>query len=326
MATPFHVDLNAQAQALLAFDRAPSTLGLYPLVRNHRGRIILTGVGTSHVAALPSWRRLVSRGRATWWIEAGRLLETPELVSPDSLLIITSRSGRCDEAVALVEKFDQINRPRAIIAITDDAAGPLAENADCEILLRSPPKERSRGFLNTLAAHDYVASMILSEDSDDVPATACVVTATTCPSMLSQVAAASAANCESRLAYIGFRDHAATALYASRLTTEVTTISAEAYVGGQFCHGPVCRADPSLTALLFGGRDHHANAASRRLAADLMAAGSTVVMVGDASIDGAVGIRSPCAHTSAQVAHGVVVAEHFVSRLTRSVLRRGSMR
>jgi fructoselysine-6-P-deglycase FrlB-like protein len=326
MASPFQVDLNAQAQALLALDRAPSTLGLYPLVRNQRGRIILTGVGTAHFAALPSWRRLVSRGRATWWIEAGRLLDTPELVSPDSLLIVTSRSGRCEEAVALVEKFDHINRPKAIIAITDDAAGPLAENADCEILLRSPPEDRSEGFLNTLAAHDYVASMILSEDNDDVPATAGVVTATTCPSLLSQVAAASSANCESRLAYIGFREHAATALYASRLTTEVTTIAAEAYVGGQFCQGTVRRADASLTALLFGGRDHHANAASRRLAADLVAAGSTVVVVGDASVDGAVGIRTPSAHISAQVAHGVVVAEHFISRLARPVLRHGSTR
>ena len=179
MTSPFHVDLNAQAQALLALDRAPSTLGLYPLVRNHRGRIILTGAGTSHFAALPSWRRLVSRGRATWWIEAGRLLDTPELVSPDSLLIVTSRSGRCAEAVALVQKFDQTNRPKAIIAITNDAASPLAESADCEILLRSPPEERSSGFLNTLAAHDYVATMILSEDNDEIPATAGVVTATT---------------------------------------------------------------------------------------------------------------------------------------------------
>src|SRR6202020_257568 len=174
-----------------------------------------TGMGGSHYAGLPSWRRLVSRGRATWWLDAGRLLESPDLVTPDSLRVVTSRSGKCGEALALVEKFDDASRPAVIVAITDNLVIPLAEAVDCEILLRSQSSGSAKGFLNTLAAHDYLTSMILSEDNDDVGSTAGGVSGIRYPRCLDDVAHKVATNPQMRLAYIGFREYAAAALYAS---------------------------------------------------------------------------------------------------------------
>lgn len=46
-----HVDAGAQARSLLEIDQAPISLGLYPLIRDHHRRIILTGMGASHFAA-----------------------------------------------------------------------------------------------------------------------------------------------------------------------------------------------------------------------------------------------------------------------------------
>jgi fructoselysine-6-P-deglycase FrlB-like protein len=315
MTEPFRVDVESQAQALLDFERAPISLGLYPLVRDRHDRIVLTGMSGSHFAALPSWRRLVSRGKAAWWIDTGSLLGSPELITPDSLLIATSRSGRREEAVVLMQKFDETTRPAAIVAITDDLASPLVECADCEILLRSRSAGGLKGFLNTLAAHDYLASLILSEDSADLSSTAHIVAATTYQSVLGEVAAGVVANPESKLAYIGFREYAATSLYAGLLTTQTTGIAAKGYVGAQFRQGPLQRADTNLTAVLFSGHAPLANVATGRLARDLVAAGSTVVVVGDADAPGAIDIPSPATHISAQVAHGVVIAEHFVSAL-----------
>jgi D-arabinose 5-phosphate isomerase GutQ len=166
------VNLEAQAHALRDFGQAPVSLGLYPVLHARHDRIILTGMGASHVAAFPSWRRLVSRGKAAWWIDAASLLENPQLVTSDSLVIATSRSGMCAGVAALVERFDEINRPAAVVAITDNLASPLAEAADCELLLRSQSSGNARGFLNALAAHDYVAAMILNEDNDDPSSTA----------------------------------------------------------------------------------------------------------------------------------------------------------
>ena len=315
MTARFDVDVDAHAQGLLAFDEAPVSLGLYPLVRARHDRIILTGTGESHFAALPSWRRLVSRGRAAWWVEAGQLVDSPELITPDSLLIVTSWSRMCGELAAFLEKFNEASRPAAVVAITDEFSSPLAEAADCEILLRSHSLGRGKGFLNALAAHDYLASMVLSEDSDDVGLTARVVASTRNPTPLDRVAHDVAANPQMSMAYIGFREHAAEALHASLLTTKETGISAEGYIGGQFRHGPLRRADENLTAMIFSGRDPIANASACRLAAELVAAGSTVITVAGVGVAGAINIPSPAVHLSGQVAHGVVVAEHFVAAL-----------
>jgi len=313
--TPLRVDVDAQAQALLDLDRAPVSLGLYPLVHTPHDRIILTGVGASHAVALPSWHRFVSRGRAAWWIDAGSLLEQTELVTSDSVLIVTSRSGTSAEIIALAERHGQIPWPAALVAVTDNPASPLALAADCDVLIRSRSSGSPKGFLNALTAHDYVASMILGEDNDDVSITARAVAATTSPTAFSDVTARIAANPDSRLIYIGFREHAATALYAALLTYESTGFAAEAYVGRQYRHSPHQPADINLTAVLFGGCNAGDDAVLQRLANNLVAAGATVIVVGTADVTGSTCIRTPVSHLSAQLAHGVVLAEHFVSSL-----------
>ena len=309
-----HVDAGAQARSLLEFDQAPISLGLYPLVRDHHRRIILTGTGASHIAALPSWRRLVAAGKAAWWIDTENLLENPQLVTSDSLLVATSRSGSGRHVRALTDGLGRTMRPAAMIAITDDPASPLAAVADCEVLLRSGASSSPKGFLNALIVHDYVASMILNEDNDDVSSTARIVATTTLPAELREVAAGVAAQQESRLAYVGCSEHAATALYAALLTNEATEIAAEGHIAGQHRRDLVRRANAQLTAVLFGSHSGP-NAALRALAGDLIAAGSNVVVVGGADVPGSTYIPSHTGHVGAEVARNVVVVEHFVSAL-----------
>jgi fructoselysine-6-P-deglycase FrlB-like protein len=311
----FHVDAVAQAQSLLDFDRAPISLGLYPLVRDHPHRIVLTGMGASHVAALPSWRRLVAGGKAAWWIDTENLLENPQIVTSDSLLIATSRSGAGGQVRALTDRLSETMRPAAMVAITDDLASPLAKVADCEILLRSGASGSPTGFLNALIAHDYVASMILNEDNDDVSPLARTVATTALPTELREVAADIKDHQESRLAYVGCGEHAAAVLYAALLTNEMTTIPAEAYIARQHRHELLQRADAQLTALLFGSRSGP-NVVLRALARDLMAAGSNVIVIGGADVSGSTYIPSLTEHVGAEVARKVVVIEHFVSALT----------
>jgi fructoselysine-6-P-deglycase FrlB-like protein len=298
---------------LLEFDQAPISLGLYPLVRDHRRRIILTGMGASHIAALPSWRRLVAAGKSAWWIDTESLLADPQLVTPDSLLIATSRSGSGRRVRALTDGLGRTMRPAATIAITDDPASPLAAVADCEVLLRSGASSSPKGFLNALVAHDYVASMILNEDNDDVSGAASAVATTTLPVQLRDVAAGVAARRESRLAYVGCNEHAAIGLYAALLTNEATEIAAEGHIAGQHGRELVRLANEQLTAVLFRSRSG-SNATLCALAADLMAAGSHVVVVGDDDL-GSTHITSGTGHVGAEVARNVMVVEHFVSAL-----------
>jgi hypothetical protein len=251
-------------------------------------------------------------------------LESPEIVTRDSLVIATSRSGTSTEVLRLVNKFDEITRPAAFVAVTDDLASPLVAAADCEVLLRSESSGSPTGFLNALAVHDYIASMILSEDNDDITSTAVVVAGTTLPPALNDVAAGIAADPGSRLAYIGFGEHAATSFYAAFLTNAAIGIAAEAYIGEQIDSDSTQSADADLTALIFSGRDIVNSALSQRLASELVAAGSTVVLIGDNEVPGALNIGSPASHVNGQVAHGVVIGEHFVSRLAVEMGSRNS--
>jgi fructoselysine-6-P-deglycase FrlB-like protein len=206
-------------------------------------------------------------------------------------------------------------RPAAIIALTDDLASPLAGVADSEILLRSQSSGSAGGFLNILAAHDYVTSMILGQDNDDVMATARAVAATRIPGHLIQAAASLAEDPNSRLIYIGFSEHAAAALYAAFLTRETTTVTAEGYPSDDF-DPHAARADfNGSTAVVFIGSDPVDNARAAELAADLVAAGADVVVVGSGAVEKTTCIRSPIGHVSAQMAHSVVIAEYFVSLL-----------
>src|SRR6202044_331878 len=276
---------------------------------------ILTGAGASHFAALPSWRRLASGGRNVCWIDARQLIANPELITPNSLLVATSRSGKSDDVVALVTSLSEKRRPAAIIALTDDPASPLARVADSEILLRSQSSGSPRGFLNILAAYDYITSMILGQDNDDVMATARVVAATKIPGHLTQAAASLAEDPNSRLVYIGFSEHAAAALYAALLTQELTTVTAEGYPGDDFDPHAAPAGFNGSPAGRFSSRAPADNERAVELAADLDAAGAEVVLIGSRAVRKATCIQSPTGHVSAQMAHSVVIAEYFVSLL-----------
>ncbi|MCV7089475.1 SIS domain-containing protein [Mycobacterium interjectum] len=301
---------------MLEFDQAPISLGFYPLVRDHQRHVILTGTGASHFAALPSWRRLVAAGKAASWVDTENLLENPQLVTSDSLLVVTSRSGSGGQVRALADGLRTM-RPAAVLAITDDPASPLAAVADCEVLLRSRTSGSPKGFLNALIVHDYVASMILNEDNDDVSSTAPIVATTTLPEKLREVATRVVAQEDSRLAYVGHGEHAAVALYAALLTNEATEIAAEGLVVGERRSDLVRRANAKLTAVFFGShRGPHAAVGS--LAGDLLAAGSNVVVGGGADVPGSTYIRCHTGRVGAEVARNVVVVEHFVSGLAKT--------
>jgi glutamine---fructose-6-phosphate transaminase (isomerizing) len=101
--TPFERDIREQPDALrrLAEAEPPDLAGVTGVPWD---RIVLTGMGSSHFAGLPTWRRLTALGHAAWTIDTGRLLDSPELVTPGTLLVVTSQSGASGEVVELLAR------------------------------------------------------------------------------------------------------------------------------------------------------------------------------------------------------------------------------
>ena len=174
-------------------------------------------------------------------------------------------------------------------------ASPLATAADLVIALHSGDEATvsTKSYLNSLAAHDLLAATLTGTVPDDVRAVAKVAGEFTGAGELEPLAAGLIAADHPRLAYIGFGDYAATALYAGLITKEGAKVAAEGYIGGQFRHGPLELAGPGLVAVLFGSDDPDANASLQRLGADLAQAGLDRHRRGRA---GSAGGRAPVAH------------------------------
>jgi len=312
MSTPFERDVDDQAEALRAFTQSALSPAVTRLLHGRYERIVLTGMGSSHFAALPGWRRLADAGHPTWWVDSGQLLDAPGLITPSTLLVTTSQSGASAEVVAMAERQGLIARAAAVIAVTNDPDSRLARRADGLIGLHSGAEATvsTKSYLNSLAAHDRITSVINGTPADDTGETVKVIEEFSRPAVLHDLAADFAATPDARLVYIGFGDQAASALYAGLITKEAAKVPAEGYIGGQFRHGPLELAGPGLTAVLFGG-DGHARGSVRQLGADLLASGSTVLAVGDPGLPGAIHVGAPGGSMPARLAHDALIAQHL---------------
>jgi fructoselysine-6-P-deglycase FrlB-like protein len=309
-ATPFQRDIDGQADALRAFAASTPAPELAELLHRRYRRIVLTGMGSSHFAAVPTWRRLVAADRQAWWVDTGQLLDTPGLVTPETLLVVTSQSGASGEVVALLDR--SAGGARAVIGVTNEPSSPLGKAADATLRLHSGTEATvsTKSYLNTLAAHDRLAALLLDQPAQDVDSAAAAIDGSTPPAGLAEVAAGFASAPDARLVFVGYADHAATALYAGLITKEAAKVPADGYIGGQFRHGPLELAGPGLTAVLFGDRTD-ADGALTRLATDLLATGSTVLSVGDLGLPDVHLVGAPVGGWLARLAHGAVVAQHL---------------
>jgi glucosamine--fructose-6-phosphate aminotransferase (isomerizing) len=321
--SPFELDMDGQPDALRAFAGAARSAGLDAVLGRSYDRMVLTGMGSSHFAALPSWRRLIDADYRAWWIDTGQLLDSTRLITPATLLVITSQSGASAEITELLSQDSGQPRPGAVLGITNQAGSPLASHCDAIIELRSGAEATvsTKSYLNSLAAHQLLLHAITGDAF-----TAAAVTGTA--ELISELDGVSApakalagvltGTANPRMAFIGSRDQAATALYAGLITKEAAKIPAEGFVGGELRHGPLELAGPGLAAVLFGLWADDTGTTLRQLAADLIATGADVTLVGDLVCPGARTIRIPRGGTLTELAAGAVVAQHLAVQIARA--------
>jgi glucosamine--fructose-6-phosphate aminotransferase (isomerizing) len=319
--SPFELDIDDQADALLAFAQSTPPDGLEAILPGQHERIVLTGMGSSHYAALPTWRRLVACGYRSWWVDTGQLLDTPRLITPDTLLIATSQSGGSAEITALLDNGANVTKPRTTIGITNDPNSRLGTLADIVVALCSGDEATvsTKSYLNTLAAHQRLGAAITGSHADTPAFDAAKFVEHFTPSdVLARLARKKTRADNGRVVFVGNQDHAATALYAGLITKEAAKVPAEGFIGGQFRHGPLELAGPGLTAVLFGIHASDTNSSLQQLAAELIASRADVLLVGDLTLDGADTIVIPAGDTLTELAGGALVAQHFAVELAKA--------
>ena len=317
--SPFEANIAEQPDALRALVAAGQPSGLAELLDRPWERIVLTGMGSSHYAGLPTWRRLVETGRAAWAVDAGRLLDTPGLITPETVVIATSQSGASGELVELLSRS-----PRgswgALVGIAADASSPLATRADLFVPLHSGDEATvsTKSYLNSLAVHRRLAAAFLGSPPSDTDQEI-AATATAIETLLSldttDLAVGVIAADRPRIATIGWGDAATTALYAALIIKESSKVAVQGFDGGEFRHGPLELAGDGLTAIIFGAA---ASTPAARLAADLLAVGSSVILVGDLRLEGATTLLTRADDTLEAIVSQSIVAESLAVSLSRA--------
>lgn len=322
--TPFESDIAEQPAALMRLVDA-DTSDLRGVTDRSWERIVVTGMGSSHYAGLPTWRELLGHGRPAWAVDTAQLLDNPGLLTDDTLVIATSQSGASGEVVELLERRAAgAIRTGMVVGIADDTSSPLARQADLFLPLHSGPEATvsTKSYLNTLAVHSRIIAAFTDQTGDTVQRsiaqTAEAVEAAISSHALDELAERTATHPRRRLAYIGRGDEGATALFAALITKESSKVPAEGFIGGEFRHGPFELAGDGLTAVLFASRDSDPGGNLQRLAEELVETSSDVVLVADYAIRGTTRIPNSGDSRLQTLAVGAVTAERFAVPLARA--------
>lgn len=101
------------------------------LIRSSRD-VVLTGIGASWNAALSAGALFLRQGRPVYLQEAGELLHF-SAISPGSVIVVISRTGRSIEIVQLLAKAEA--SAATVIGITNSNDSPLARESEVAIVM-----------------------------------------------------------------------------------------------------------------------------------------------------------------------------------------------
>lgn len=318
-ASPFELNIREQPEALRELARSGPDPRLAEIAARPWERIVLTGMGSSHTVGIPTWRAIAGTGRAVWNVDAGQLLDTPGLLTADTLVIATSQSGASAE---VVELLDRGLGGATLIGITASDDSPLAHAADLHLPLRSGPEATvsTKSYLNSIVTHHRIAASFGAVDPQTVEeqlASSVERVEAQIDLDLSALAEAALAPARPRLGIVGWGDAAATALFAALIVKESSKVPVEGFVGGEFRHGPYELAGPGFTGVLFGARRDDIDRPLGRIARDLVASGADVVLVGDLHVDGATTVETDAEASLSALIEQSVVAERLAVALAR---------
>lgn len=294
----YEIGILRQAQTVQAVVDAgleTSTRRYLESVPGRFERVVMTGMGSGPWASYPAYLRLLRAGVPVWVIETSELLENAmELLTPSTLLWITSQSGESAEVVALLDALGA-ERP-AIVGVVNNPRSPLAETADVVIPLHvGPADEQVAGtgtFANSIFVNALAVDAMLGTDEAVAFAGAAEAIVDYTEGWDERVAEGMELGLHrAGAAILGRGASLAAVRTGALLIKEAGKAHAEAFSASEFRHGPIELIRPDFVTVIASG-DPRTRDLSGRLAADVAAWGGTVAWVGPGTTD-APGLRLP---------------------------------
>ena len=130
-------------------------------------RIVLTGMGSSYFGLHPTCIELAAAGRTPLMLETSELIHYyPHLLTPSTLVVAVSQSGKSVETVRLLE----LNAHKAtVIGVTNHADSPLGTQADFAVLTAAGEEfsVSCKTYLAGLMALAVLAGSLCGVDGQD---------------------------------------------------------------------------------------------------------------------------------------------------------------
>ena len=288
--SPYRLNVNEQAEKLAQFMvRADDMHALgRDLDVSKRSRIVFAGMGSSHFASYETWESFSRMGIPAWWLPASELIDVGAgLLTPGTLLCLTSQSGESAEVTQVLKQFDlsQIE----VLGITNDPQSNLAQHSNYLVDLKAGPEATvsTKTYLNTLAAMKLVFSEV--SNSYEKSRTSLLRTVDAIENYISDIdshieIAENLFPHKKNYVCVGRGVAGASSQTAGLILKEAAKISIEGTTSASFRHGPIEISGPDLSVTFFDHGTEPHNALNIKLASELEASGSSVTWIGDKGI------------------------------------------
>jgi glutamine---fructose-6-phosphate transaminase (isomerizing) len=287
---PYLRDILDQPRALEdTLSRLEATAAVEAVGRRLRDgglrRVVLAGMGSSHLGLVPLHLRLVERGFVPLSAEASELLHYQRrLLDEGTLLVLVSQSGRSAEILGLLE----LGRRGGvtILAVTNTADSPLAGGASAVVLTHAGEEASvsCKTYLAAQMALAWLGEVLAGGDRDAAGAAlaeAIPAVASYLGSWRSHVAwLADRLEGVRAVYYVGRGPSLAAAGAAGLITKEATHRPAEGLSSAAFRHGPMEMLDADVFLLAFAG-EVRTRGLNEALVADARAAGARAVLAAE---------------------------------------------
>ena len=288
--SPYRLNVNEQAEKLAQFMVLADDMHALgrDLNISKKTRIVFAGMGSSHFASYETWETLSRMGLQAWWLPASELIDVGAgLLTPGTLLCLTSQSGESAEVTQVLKQFDLSKVD--VLGITNDPQSNLAKHSDYLVDLKAGPEATvsTKTYLNTLAAMKLVFSEV-SNSYEDSRSTL-LRTVDSIEKYIADIdlhidSAESLLPYKKNYVCVGRGVAGASSQTAGLILKEAAKMSIEGTTSASFRHGPIEIAGPDLSITFFdhGTEPHHA--LNIKLASDLISSGSSVTWIGEKGI------------------------------------------
>ena len=288
--SPYRLNVNEQAEKLAQFMVLADDMHALgrDLNISKKTRIVFAGMGSSHFASYETWETLSRMGLQAWWLPASELIDVGAgLLTPGTLLCLTSQSGESAELTQVLKQFD-LSKVE-VLGITNNPQSNLAKHSNYLVDLKAGPEATvsTKTYLNTIAAMKLVFSGV-SNSYEDSRSTL-LRTVDSIETYISNLdlhidSAESLFPYKKNYVCVGRGVAGASSQTAGLILKEAAKMSIEGTTSASFRHGPIEIAGPDLSITFFdhGTEPHYA--LNIKLASDLISSGSSVTWIGEKGI------------------------------------------